>query len=89
MEQEVLLELKNVSTHFKVRGGVLKAVNGVSLQIHKGETVGLVGESGCGKTTTVPLCAFTSLRRARSFTRVRMCGPTIRRKQSSIAKMCR
>lgn len=51
MEQEVLLELKNVSTHFKVKGGVLKAVNGVSLQIHKGETVGLVGESGCGKSS--------------------------------------
>ena len=51
MEQEVLLELKNVSTHFKVKGGVLKAVDGVSLQIHKGETVGLVGESGCGKSS--------------------------------------
>jgi oligopeptide/dipeptide ABC transporter ATP-binding protein len=46
-----LLELRNVSTHFKVPRGTLKAVNGVSLQIFPGETLGLVGESGCGKST--------------------------------------
>lgn len=51
MEKEVLLELKDVSTCFKVKQGVLKAVNGVSLNLYKGETVGLVGESGCGKST--------------------------------------
>lgn len=51
MEKEVLLELKNVKTYFKVNGGILKAVNGVNLTLHKGETIGLVGESGCGKTT--------------------------------------
>ena len=48
---EVILECKDVSTFFKVKNGTLKAVNGVSLKIHKGETIGLVGESGCGKTT--------------------------------------
>lgn len=51
MEKEVLLELKDVKTFFKVNGGILKAVNGVNLTLHKGETIGLVGESGCGKTT--------------------------------------
>ena len=46
-----ILELKDVKTYFRVRGGILKAVNGVSLQVREGETLGLVGESGCGKST--------------------------------------
>ena len=51
-----LLEVKNLKKHFKVKGGfgkkqVVKAVDGVSVDIYKGETLGLVGESGCGKTT--------------------------------------
>ena len=49
--KEPILELKNVKTTFKVPKGILKAVNGVDLTIYKGETVGLVGESGCGKST--------------------------------------
>jgi len=56
---EVLLEVKNLVKHFPVKAGifqrtvaVVKAVDGVSFQIKKGETFGLVGESGCGKTTT-------------------------------------
>ncbi len=51
MSGEVLLELKDVKTWFKVEAGLLKAVNGVSLTIKKGETLGVVGESGCGKST--------------------------------------
>ncbi len=51
MSKEVLMELKGVQKHFPVRGGTLVAVGGVDLTIHKGETIGLVGESGCGKTT--------------------------------------
>jgi oligopeptide transport system ATP-binding protein len=46
-----LVEMKNVSKHFKVAEGKLKAVDNVTLDIVKGETLGLVGESGCGKST--------------------------------------
>ena len=52
------LEIKNLQMHFPIRKGVLKrvkghvyAVDGVDLQVYKGETLALVGESGCGKTT--------------------------------------
>ena len=46
-----LLELKDLKKYFRVGREALKAVDGVSLEINKGETFGLVGESGCGKTT--------------------------------------
>ena len=57
---DVLLDVRNLKMHFPVTEGIVfhkvvaevKAVDGVSFQIHKGETLGLVGESGCGKTTT-------------------------------------
>jgi len=47
-----LLDIRNLKTYFHVRGGVLKAVDDVSLSIRQGETLGLVGESGCGKSVT-------------------------------------
>jgi len=46
-----LLEVKDLKVHFKIQNGWVKAVDGVSFTIDKGETLGLVGESGCGKTT--------------------------------------
>jgi oligopeptide transport system ATP-binding protein len=46
-----LLEIKDLKKYFRVGRGTLKAVDGISLEIKKGETLGLVGESGCGKTT--------------------------------------
>jgi len=59
-QNEVLLEVKNLKMHFPVTSGMffsrtvahIKAVDDVSFFVRKGETLGLVGESGCGKTTT-------------------------------------
>lgn len=47
-----LLEVKNLQTHFPTRGGIVKSVNDVSFSIGEGELLGLVGESGCGKSIT-------------------------------------
>ncbi len=49
---ERLLEVKNLETFFFVRRGIAKAVNGVSFTLNRGEVLGLVGESGCGKSVT-------------------------------------
>lgn len=56
---QILLSVKNLRKHFSVQGGffdksegVIKAVDGISFEVYKGTTFGLVGESGCGKTTT-------------------------------------
>jgi peptide/nickel transport system ATP-binding protein len=48
-----LLEVKNLRVHYKVYGGILRVLDGVNLYIDKGEKVGMVGETGCGKTTTM------------------------------------
>ena len=47
-----LLEVKNLQTHFKTRAGLVRAVDGVSFYLDRGELLGLVGESGCGKSMT-------------------------------------
>ncbi|MCC7368448.1 MAG: ABC transporter ATP-binding protein [Chloroflexi bacterium] len=47
-----LLQIDNLKTHFYTRDGIVKAVDGVTIDIKPGETVGLVGESGCGKSVT-------------------------------------
>jgi oligopeptide/dipeptide ABC transporter ATP-binding protein len=53
-----LLQIENLKTYFKTLDGMVRAVDGVSLQVKRGETLGLVGESGCGKSVT----AFSVLR---------------------------
>ncbi len=60
MSDNVLLEVKNLKMHFPIESGIIfrkqvgaiRAVDGVDFQIRQGETLGLVGESGCGKSTT-------------------------------------
>ena len=49
---ELLLEVKNLKTSFLTDEGTVRAVDGVDLTIHAGEAVGVVGESGCGKSVT-------------------------------------
>ncbi len=51
-KQEPVLEIRDLHTFFPLEEGMLKAVNGVSLTIHKSRTLGVVGESGCGKSVT-------------------------------------
>ena len=49
---ETLLDIRGLKTWFKTDDGMVRAVDGVSLHIDRGETLGVVGESGCGKTVT-------------------------------------
>jgi len=59
--RETLLEIKDLKVHFPIEKGLLfkkdvgsvRAVDGISFSVYKGESLGLVGESGCGKSTTI------------------------------------
>ena len=52
MENDILLEVKNLRTYFELDEGTVKAVDGVDFTVKKGKTLGIVGESGCGKSVT-------------------------------------
>ena len=52
MSSETVLEVRNLCTHFFLRRGIVKAVDGVTFDLRRGEVLGLVGESGCGKSMT-------------------------------------
>ena len=52
MSDDIVLEVRDLHTHFFLRRGVVKAVDGVSFSLRRGEVLGLVGESGCGKSVT-------------------------------------
>ena len=52
MSEKVLLKVENLEQHFKIGKANIKAVDGINFEVKKGEVFGLVGESGCGKTTT-------------------------------------
>lgn len=52
MNNETLLEVKNLKTYFYTEAGIVKSVDDVSLRVEKGKTLGIVGESGCGKSIT-------------------------------------
>ena len=53
MNTSPLLEIKDLHVHFNVYGGTLKVLDGVHFTVYSGQRVGLVGETGCGKTTTM------------------------------------
>ncbi len=52
MSQEKMVEIQNLYVNFYTQSGVVKAIDGVNLILYKGETFGLVGETGCGKSVT-------------------------------------
>jgi len=52
MERKKILEVKNLKQHFGSKNAPIKAIDGISFDVYEGETLGLVGESGCGKSTT-------------------------------------
>jgi oligopeptide/dipeptide ABC transporter ATP-binding protein len=51
-ESSPLLEIKDLKTHFRLREGVVRAVDGASFEVWRGRTLGIIGESGCGKSMT-------------------------------------
>ena len=52
-DREVILDIQNMRTTFDTQEGLVHAVNGISYQLHAGETLGIVGESGCGKSVSM------------------------------------
>ena len=53
-----MLEIKDLTVHYETADGVVEAVNNVSLNLEKGQVLGLVGETGAGKTTIAGRCSW-------------------------------
>ncbi len=53
LDREKVLQVRNLRTEFSTEDGIVHAVNGISYDLHKGEALGIVGESGCGKSVSV------------------------------------
>ena len=51
-KRDTLIEVRDLKVEFNIRGGIIKAVDGLTLDIKRGQTVGIIGESGCGKSVT-------------------------------------
>src|SRR6476661_2284606 len=51
MSADIILSVRDLEVEYRARRGLVKAVNRVSFDLHRGESITLVGESGCGKTT--------------------------------------
>jgi ABC-type glutathione transport system ATPase component len=91
-----LLETSDVTKYYPIKGGVflkqvasVKAVDGISLNIRKGETLGLVGESGCGKTTFGRVILRLEERPVRLFLKAKTSWPTIKTRCALCVKKCR
>jgi len=91
MSSEILLDVQDLVVKFPVFGGVLlrrvgevEAVKGISFQLNRGETLGLVGESGCGKTTVGR--AIINILRAMSY-RVEISGQILYRTDSGVVDL--
>ena len=83
-QKEVLLSVQHLKKYFHVgKNAILKAVDDVSFDIYKGETLGMVGESGCGKTASM------TERTERFCTKGRMYTRWIRRRNGPLKKKCR
>ena len=66
-----MIEIRDLKKYFEIPGkGQLHAVDGISLSIREGETVGLVGESGCGKSTVGNVIMRRCIARCRLFSRI-------------------
>ena len=53
MKKNIIMSVKNLKTEFVLDEGTAKAVDGVSFDVERGQVVGIVGESGCGKSVTI------------------------------------
>ncbi|GAI49349.1 unnamed protein product, partial [marine sediment metagenome] len=51
-EENLLLDVRDLKVYFHIEQGIVRAVDGVSFNIKKGQSIGIVGESGCGKSVT-------------------------------------